>query len=164
MDLGWITILRRRDGFIKAFQGFDPNIIAIWDDVEVADLVQNIAIIRHRGKIEAKIGNARAWQWQQAGAGFSSLLWWAVGGRSIQNNWHNLSEVPAETAISLKLSADLKAAGFRFCERKMVYALMQAAGLVNDHLISCPCHVRLAGLAADRTSRKDRVIENADKL
>ena len=102
--LSWITILRRREGFFKAFQGLDPNIIANWSDVEVADLVQNTAIIRHRGKIEATLGNARAWQRLQARAGFSDLLWGAVDGCAVQNNWHDLSDVPAETEISLKLS------------------------------------------------------------
>lgn len=149
--LSWITILRRREGFFKAFQGLDPNIIANWSDVEVADLVQNTAIIRHRGKIEATLGNARAWQRLQARAGFSDLLWGAVDGCAVQNSWHDLSDVPAETEISLKLSLDLKAAGFRFCGPKIVYAPMQAAGLVNDHMISCPCHARVAQLAVDKT-------------
>jgi DNA-3-methyladenine glycosylase I len=133
--LSWITILRRREGFTKAFQEFDPNLIANWGDVEVADLVQNSVIIRHRGKIEVTLGNARAWQRLQAGARFSDRLRVAVDGRPVQNNWRNLSDVPAQTKISLKLSPDLKAAGFRFCGPKIVYALTQAAGLVNDHLI-----------------------------
>ena len=148
--LSWIAILRRREGFFKAFQGLDPNIIANWGDVEVADLVQNTEIIRHRGKIEATLGNARAWQRLQARVGFSDLLWGVVDGCAVLNSWHNLSDVPAKTEISLKLSLDLKAAGFRFCGPKIVYALMQAAGLVNNHVISCPCHAPVAQLAVDK--------------
>ena len=79
--------------------------------------------------------------------GFSNLLWGGGGGRPVQNNWHHLRDVPAQTVIFLKLSADLKAAGFRFCGPKTVYALMQAAGLVNDQLVSCPTHAKVARLA-----------------
>ena len=116
----------------------------------MADLVQNTEIIRHRGKIEATLGNARAWQRLQARVGFSDLLWGVVDGCAVLNSWHNLSDVPAKTEISLKLSLDLKAAGFRFCGSKIDYALMQAAGLVNDYVISCPCHTRVAQLAVDK--------------
>ena len=114
-------------------------------------LLLNKRIIRHRGKIEATLANARAWQKLEAGVGFSNLLWAAVDGRAVQNNWHHKSDVPAETVISLKLSAKLKAEGFRFCGPKTVYALMQAAGLVNDHLVGCPAHAKVARLAGIMT-------------
>ena len=107
------------------------------------NLLLDTGIIRHRGKIEATLGNAKAWQNLEREKGFSNLLWGGVGGRPVQNNWHDLRDVSAQTVISLKLSADLKAAGFRFYGPKTVYALMQAAGLVNDHVAGCfryaPC-------------------------
>ena len=102
------------------------------------------SMIRHRGKIESTLASARAWQKLEAGVGFSNFLWAAVDGRAVQNNWHHKSDVPAETVIPLKLSAKLKAKGFRFCVSKTVYALMQAAGLVNDHLVGCPAHAKVA--------------------
>ena len=115
-------------------------------------LLLNKRIIRHRGKIGATLANTRAWQKLEAGVGFSNLLWAAVDGRAVQNNWHHKSDVPAETVISLKLSAKLKAEGFRFCGPKTVYALRQAAGLVDDHLMVCPEHAKVARLAGIMTS------------
>ena len=149
--LSWIMILRRRKGFFQAFEGLDPNVIATWGEAEVKKLLLDKRIIRHRGKIEATLANARAWQKLEAGVGFSNLLWAAVDGRAVQNNWHHKSDVPAETVISLKLSAKLKAEGFRYCGPKTVYALMQAAGLVNDHLVGCPAHAKVARLAGIMT-------------
>ena len=145
--LSWITILRRRKGFFQAFYGLNPDKVATWGEAEVENLLLDTGIIRHRGKIEATLGNAKAWQNLEREKGFSNLLWGAVGGRPVQNNWRHLRDVPAQTVISLKLSADLKAAGFRFCGPKTAYALMQAAGLVNDHLVSCPTHAKVARLA-----------------
>ena len=145
--LSWIIILRRRESFFQAFEGLDPNVIATWGEVEVKKLLIDKGIIRHRGKIEATLSNAKAWQKIEAEGGFSNLLWGAVDGQPIQNNWHHLQDVPAETVISLKLSAQLKAEGFRFCGPKTVYALMQAAGLVNDHLVECPVHAKVRRLA-----------------
>ena len=145
--LSWIIILRRRESFFQAFEGLDPNVIATWGEVEVKKLLIDKGIIRHRGKIEATLSNAKAWQKIEAEGGFSHLQWGAVSGQPIQNNWHDLQDVPAETVISLKLSAQLKAEGFRFCGPKTVYALMQAAGLVNDHLVECPAHAKVRRLA-----------------
>lgn len=145
--LSWIIILRRRESFFQAFEGLDPNVIATWGEVEVKKLLIDKGIIRHRGKIEATLSNAKAWQKIEAEGGFSNLLWGAVDGQPIQNNWHHLQDVPAETVISLKLSAQLKAEGFRFCGPKTVYALMQAAGLVNDHLVECPAYAKVRRLA-----------------
>lgn len=145
--LSWITILKKRDNFREAFQGFAPNIIAEWGEGDVARLLDNPGIIRHRGKIEATIGNARAWQGIEAEQGFDSYLWDFVGGSPIQNQWERLEEVPAQTDLSVRLSKDLKKRGFKFCGPTIVYAFMQACGLVNDHLIGCPCHGPVKAMA-----------------
>jgi DNA-3-methyladenine glycosylase I len=144
--LSWITILRKRDNFRAAFQGFDPTIIADWGEDEVTRLLADPGIVRHRGKIEATITNARAWIAIEAEGGFDRYLWGHVGGRPIQNRWRSLDEVPTETDISRAISKDLKRRGFKFCGPTIVYAFMQAVGMVNDHLVSCPCHERVARL------------------
>ncbi|THD75947.1 DNA-3-methyladenine glycosylase I [Thalassobius vesicularis] len=145
--LSWITILKKREGFRQAFQGFDPNVIAEWGEAEVTRLLADPGIIRHRGKIEATITNARAWQRIEAQQGFSTFLWDYVGGTPIQNRWSSMSQVPASTEISAQISKDLKKAGFKFCGPTIVYAFMQAVGMVNDHLIGCPCHEPVARLS-----------------
>ena len=145
--LAWITILRKREAFRKAFAGFDPDIIATWGTSEVERLLQDPGIVRHRGKIEATITNARAWQRIEAEQGFSDFLWSYVAGAPLQNHWTAMNQVPASTQISERLSKDLKKAGFKFCGPTIVYAFMQAVGLVNDHLVSCPCHARVAALS-----------------
>jgi len=145
--LAWITILRKRENFREAFAGFDPDVIAQWGDPEVEQLLQNSGIIRHRGKIEATITNARAWQRIEAEQGFSDFLWSYVGGSPIQNRWTAMNQVPASTPTSERLSKDLKKAGFKFCGPTIVYAFMQAVGMVNDHMVTCPCHARVAELA-----------------
>ncbi|WP_397541695.1 DNA-3-methyladenine glycosylase I [Roseovarius salis] len=138
--LSWLTILKKRENFRSAFQGFDPDAIASWGTCEIERLMADPGIIRHRGKIEATIGNARAWQAIEAEQGFDRYLWGYVGGRPIQNRWKNLAEVPTETEISRTISKDLKKRGFKFCGPTIVYAFMQAVGMVNDHLVTCPCH------------------------
>lgn len=146
--LSWITILKKRDNFRAAFQGFDPNVIATWGAAEVETLLQDAGIVRHRGKIEATIGNAKAWQVIEADIGFDKFCWDFVGGAPIQNRWASMSEVPAETSESKALSKALKKAGFRFCGPTIVYAWMQACGLVNDHVDGCPRQAECAALAA----------------
>jgi DNA-3-methyladenine glycosylase I len=146
--LAWITILRKRENFRRAFAGFEPEVIAGWGEVEVARLLADPGIVRHRGKIEATIGNARAYLEIEADQGFAPLLWSYVDGRPVQNRWTALSEVPAETPLSRRLSKDLGRAGFRFCGPTIVYAFLQASGLVNDHLVTCPRHAELALLGA----------------
>jgi DNA-3-methyladenine glycosylase I len=142
--LSWITILRKRDAFRAAFAGFDPGTVARWGESEVQMLLANPGIIRHRGKIEATIDGARAFQRIEAREGFSAYLWRYVDGTPLQSGITRMSDVPAETALSLRISKDLKAEGFRFCGPTIVYAFMQACGLVNDHLVTCPAHTRLA--------------------
>ena len=138
--LSWITILKKRDNFRTAFEGFDPYVISKWGEPEVLRCLADPGIIRHRGKIEATIGNARAWIEIEEEQGFDRYLWDYVGGKPIQNSWTTLAEVPAETELSKAISKDLKKRGFKFCGPTIVYAFMQAVGMVNDHLVTCPCY------------------------
>lgn len=140
--LSWITILRKREGFRAAFAGFDPHIIAGWGDAEVSRLAADPGIVRHRGKIEATVGNARAWIALEAGEGFSAFIWRHTG-RPAGGARQHMSDVPAQTEVAVALSKALKKAGFRFCGPTTVYAFMQAGGMVNDHIAAChafaPC-------------------------
>ena len=138
--LSWITILKKRENFREAFAGFDPNIVAGWGEEDIERLLQNPGIIRHRGKIGATITNARVWQSIEQEQGFDRYLWNFVGGSPIQNSWRTLDEVPAFTELSTQVSKDLKKRGFKFCGPTIVYAFMQAVGMINDHLVTCPSH------------------------
>ena len=138
--LSWITILKKRDNFRSAFQNFDPHVIAEWGEEDVQRLLGDAGIIRHRGKIEATISNARAWLEMEEKQGFDQFMWAYLDGEPLQNRFHTLDEVPAQTALSQQVSKDLKKAGFKFCGPTIVYAWMQACGLINDHLITCPRH------------------------
>ena len=148
--LSWITILKKRENFREAFEGFDPDVIASWSEEDVQRLLGNSGIIRHRGKIEATITNARVWQQIEAEQGFDTYLWRYMGGSPLQNRWTTLAEVPTETEISRAISKDLKKRGFKFCGPTIVYAFMQAVGMVNDHLTTCPCHDTVARLPQTR--------------
>jgi len=136
--LSWITILKKRNNFREAFARFDPNVIAGWGEDEVQTLLQNAGIIRHRGKIEATIGNAKAWQIIEAHEGFDNFLWKYLDGKPLVNHWTSMDQIPAETELSKRISKDLKKEGFKFCGPTIVYAFMQAVGMINDHLIGCP--------------------------
>ncbi|MGC9418595.1 MAG: DNA-3-methyladenine glycosylase I [Rhodovulum sp.] len=144
--LSWITILKKREAFRSAFAGFDPHFISGWGEAEVSRLLADPGIVRHRGKIEAAIGNARAWAEIEAREGFAEFLWRHVDGRPVQNRFATLDEVPAETSLSRRVSKELRAAGFRFCGPTITYAFMQAVGMVNDHLVTCPRHDAVAAL------------------
>jgi DNA-3-methyladenine glycosylase I len=144
--LSWITILKKRENFRVAFQDFDPNIIATWGDEDVSRLLLDAGIIRHRGKIEATITNARVWQAIEAEMGFDTYLWSYMDGAPLQNQWKTLSEVPTETEISRAISKDLKKRGFKFCGPTIVYAFMQAVGMVNDHLVTCHRYTDVANM------------------
>ena len=143
--LAWITILRKRDGFRRAFDGFQPETIAGWGEAEVTRLLADPGIVRHRDKIEATIGNARAFLKIEERMGFADFVWRHVDGQPVHNAWACQSDVPAFTPLSVGLSKDLTQNGFRFCGPTITYAWMQATGLVNDHLISCHRHGVLAG-------------------
>lgn len=145
--LSWITILKKRDAFRDAFEGFDPHVIATWGEADVQRLLGNAGIIRHRGKIEAAITNAQAWQRIEAAQGFDRFMWDYVGGAPLQNSFATQAEVPPKTALSEQVSKDLKKAGFKFCGPTIVYAWMEACGLVNDHLTTCHRHGHCAALA-----------------
>jgi DNA-3-methyladenine glycosylase I len=136
--LSWLTILRKRENFRKALDGFDYHKIARYSDTKLNQLMNDSGIIRNRLKIEATVTNARAFiQVQQEFGSFSKYIWGFVGGVPIQNHWKTLQEVPATTSLSDQISKDLKKRGFKFLGSTVVYAHMQATGMVNDHLTSC---------------------------
>ena len=146
--LSWITILKKRDNFRRTFEGFDPQAIARWQEPQIARALADPGIIRHRGKIEATVKNARAFLALQERADFATLLWDHVDGVALQNNPATGQDVPAETPQSQAMSKMLKQAGFSFVGPTIVYAFMQACGLVNDHLVSCAAQTRCASLAS----------------
>jgi DNA-3-methyladenine glycosylase I len=139
--LSWSTVLHKRAGYRRAFAGFDPERVARFNRRSVERLVGDAGIIRNRQKIEAAIGNARAFLEVQARHGsFSEWLWGFVDGRPVVNRWRTMREVPATTPLSDQVSKELKARGFRFVGSTIVYAHLQATGVVNDHLVSCYRH------------------------
>lgn len=144
--LSWITILRRRENFRTAFEGFDPATIASWGEAEVTRLLADPGIIRHRGKIEGTIRAARAFLAIEAGEGFVPYIWKHVGHSPQQNRRQTPADIPAATPASTALSKQLRKDGFAFCGPTITYAFMQAAGLVNDHLTTCPVHDRVSAL------------------
>jgi DNA-3-methyladenine glycosylase I len=136
--LSWITILRKRDNYYDTFDGFDPVKMANYDDVKFESLMNNPGIVRNRQKIRSAIGNAQAYlKLKEEVGSFSDFLWQFVGGHPIQNSWRKLSEIPAQTPQSEAMSKALKKHGFNFVGPTIVYAFMQATGLVNDHVVSC---------------------------
>ncbi len=145
--LAWITILRKRDNFRQAFAGFDPDIMARWGDEDVARLMADAGIVRNRAKIEASITNARAFLDIEGREGFAAYLWGFLDGEPIDNRVESSADVPASTPLATAISKDLKARGFRFCGPTIVYAFMQAVGMVNDHLVECHRHDACAALA-----------------
>ncbi len=146
--LSWLTILRKREGYRRAFAGFVPEKVSRFTDSDVERLMQDASIVRNRAKINAAIVNARAFLEVQAAFGsFDAYIWQFTGGDTVQNRWRTLSEVPASTAESDAMSKDLRRRGFKFVGSTICYAYMQAAGMVNDHLTSCFRHTECAGLA-----------------
>jgi DNA-3-methyladenine glycosylase I len=136
--LSWSTILRKRDGYRRAFEGFDPEIIAAYGDAETERLLADPGIVRNRAKIAAAIGNARATlRLRREGPGLAEHLWSFVGGAPFVNRFSSLGEIPAQTDESQAMSRDLRARGFRFVGPTICYALMQSAGLVNDQEVAC---------------------------
>lgn len=145
--LSWITILRKREAFRHAFDDFAPEKIARYSKKKVEALMQDEGIVRNRMKIEGAILSARAWlEMMERGPGFSSYLWDFVDGKPIVNRYKTIKQIPAETELSRAIAKDLKARGFKFCGPTIVYAFMQATGLVNDHLIACHRHAVCAKL------------------
>ena len=139
--LSWLTILKRRNGYRRCFADFDPETVARFDESVIARLMQDSSIIRNEKKIRATVGNARAFLAIQDEFGsFDEYIWRFVDGAPIVNTFQSISDVPAETPLSRAISKDLKARGFSFVGPVIVYAHMQATGLVNDHLLSCFRH------------------------
>jgi DNA-3-methyladenine glycosylase I len=146
--LSWITILRKRENFRRAFEGFDPEAIARYRPKKIEALMQDAGIVRNRAKVEGAVASARAWlEVMEKGPGFSKLLWDFVDGQPRINRFRRKAQVPAETAQSRAMSKELASRGFRFCGPTIVYAFMQATGMVNDHLLTCYRHPACAALA-----------------
>lgn len=145
--LSWITILKKRDNFRAAFDGFNPERIARWGEPDILRALADPGIIRHRGKIEATVKNSRAYLALQEKSDFATLLWDHVGGAPRQNRPASGADIPAESPQSIAMSRMLKKAGFSFVGPTIVYAFMQACGLVNDHLATCDAQARVAALA-----------------
>jgi DNA-3-methyladenine glycosylase I len=136
--LSWLTVLRRRRGYAEAFANWDPHVVAAMGDSDAARLLQNPSIIRNRAKIRSAIGNAAAFiRVQEEHGSFDAYVWEFVGGRPIRNAWKSDGDIPASTELSVALSKDLKSRGFSFVGATIIYAHMQATGLVNDHVVSC---------------------------
>jgi DNA-3-methyladenine glycosylase I len=143
--LSWMTILRKREGYRRAFAGFDPEAVARFGDADVERLLQDSSIVRNRAKIAATVANARALLAVRGERGsFSDHLWSFVDGRPLQPRREAMGDVPAETPEARAISRDLKRRGFAFVGPTIVYALMQACGLVNDHVTGCFRHAALA--------------------
>lgn len=146
--LSWSTVLKKRESYRQAFDQFDPEKIARYDDAKVAALLADPGIIRNRLKVAATITNAKAYlALTKDGQVFSDYIWQFVNGKPVQNKWTSLSEVPARTPESDALSKALLKAGFKFVGSTICYAFMQAAGMVNDHLTSCDRHAEVKELA-----------------
>jgi DNA-3-methyladenine glycosylase I len=136
--LSWLTVLRKRENFRKAFDGFDPNKVSLYDDKKINDLLQDPGIIRNKLKINACINNAsRFLEVQKEFGTFDRYIWNFADGKPIINQWTKLSQIPAKTSLSDKISKDLIKRGFKFVGSTIIYAHMQAIGMVNDHLVSC---------------------------
>ena len=147
--LSWITILRKRENFRRAFEGFEPERIARYGEKEIARLLGDAGIIRSRAKIAAAIGGAQAWLhiMEKEPGGFSSLVWKHVDGHQRLNRLKRIQDIPAITEMSENLAKELKQRGFKFCGPVIVYAFAQAIGMVNDHLVSCHRYETCAKLA-----------------
>lgn len=142
--LSWITILRKRDAYRQAFDQFDVQKVARYDEAKIAELLANPGIVRNRMKIRAAVQNAQAFlQVQEAFGSFDTYIWRFVGGAPVVNHWQSLREIPAQTPESAAMSKDLKKRGFNFVGPTICYAFMQACGLVNDHTADCFRHAQV---------------------
>ena len=136
--LSWLTILKKRPNYIKAFDNFDPRKVAAYNPRKVKELISNAGIIRNRLKIEATIQNARSFlAVQQEFGSFDKYIWQFVGGKTLKNSWNSVAEIPAQSEASAAMSSDLKKRGFKFVGPTICHAFMQAIGLVNDHTVDC---------------------------
>ncbi|MDB5649958.1 MAG: DNA-3-methyladenine glycosylase [Hyphomicrobiales bacterium] len=147
--LSWITILRKREAFRRAFDGFDPQAIARYDAAKVEALMQDAGIVRNRAKIVSTIASAKSWLAIQESGHFSKYLWDFFDGTPVQTNLKHMGEMPTQSAVSVRMSKDLKARGFNFCGPTIIYAFAQAVGMINDHLVGCHRHAECAALAKE---------------
>jgi DNA-3-methyladenine glycosylase I len=156
--LSWITILRKRENFRRAFDGFDPHLIARYGEPQVARLLRDEGIVRSRGKIESAIAGARVWLdiMETYDGGFRHFIWKHVEGQPRNNHHRTTKTIPAKTPMSEALAKDLKLHGFKFCGPVIVYAFAQAIGMVNDHIVSCGRHAACASLAKGISLCRDR--------
>ena len=149
--LAWITILKKREAFRAAFAGFDPDVVARFGDEDRARLMADAGIIRSNAKIDAAISGAQVFiTMRDRGEDFSAFLWEFVGGAPLQNRWTSVHQVPAATPQSEAMAKALKAKGFKFCGPVIVYAFMQAIGMVNDHVTGCFRHAEVATMVRPR--------------
>ena len=145
--LAWITILRKRDAFRAAFDNFDPEKVALYGEADRARLMADAGIVRSNAKIDAAINGAKIYlAMRDRGEDFSEFCWAFTGGQPIQNRWTGFGEVPAQTELAVEVSKALKARGFKFVGPVIVYAWMQAVGMINDHFVQCHCHDRVKAL------------------
>ncbi len=150
--LSWLTILKKRDNFRRAFAGFDPKRVARFDERDRRRLLADAGIVRNRLKVDAAIVNARVFLEVQAAHGsFNRWIWSFTDGRPVVNRWRELREVPAQTPLAATISREMHRLGFRFAGPVVVYSHMQATGMVNDHLVSCYRHAEIRRLAATTT-------------
>jgi len=153
--LSWAIVLKKREGFRKAFSSFDPEKVARYDDRKVSVLLTDAGIIRNRMKIEATIANARAFLAVQKELGsFDKYIWQFTGGRAKTNRWRTIKQIPCRSPESDAMSVDLKQRGFRFVGSTICYAFMQAAGMVNDHLVGCFRHKEVEGAGSKGGERR----------
>jgi DNA-3-methyladenine glycosylase I len=146
--LAWITILRKREAFRAAFAGFDPDQVARFGEADRARLMADAGIVRSNAKIDAAINGARIYlDMRERGENFADFLWSFTDGRVVQNAWDGVGQVPAQTPLAAEMAKALKARGFKFCGPVIVYAFMQAVGMVNDHVTGCFRHAEVARLA-----------------
>ena len=144
--LSWDTILRKREHYRRAFAGFDPDAVARFDEARIESLLADPGIVRNRLKVTSAVKNARAFlKVQEEFGSFDAYIWRFVDGRPVRNAWRSLEEIPARTPLSDAMSKDLKKRGFTFVGTTICYALMQATGLVNDHLVGCFRHQEVGG-------------------
>jgi DNA-3-methyladenine glycosylase I len=149
--LSWSTILKKREGYRAAFAAFDPKVVADYDQNNIDSLLEDPGIVRNRLKVASAVTNARAFLAVQEERGsFAEYIWSFVDGQPIQNSWQKLAEIPATTPVAEAISKDLKQRGFRFVGPTIVYAHMQATGMVNDHLVDCFRHAEVAAMSNPR--------------
>jgi len=146
--LSWSTILKKREGYRAAFDRFDPQVVARYDERKTAELLADAGIVRNRLKVASAVSNAQAFlAVQKEHGGFSDYIWGFVDGTPIQNQWRTLADIPATTPLAETISKDLKKRGFRFVGPTIIYAHMQATGMVNDHVVGCFRHPEIVAMS-----------------